>query len=134
MIREVHILKIEQSCVVDVRYEHDLSTIFKGDKCIRASLLKAMNEIPEYENCLACSNCQKENKERAGEKEILSFIRHHPFIKFESAAASLTSRHVFFRSTRLPGWSKQEVEMALRYLVDEGRIRIAINRLLPGKK
>lgn len=110
-----------------------LSTIFKGDKCIRTSLLKAMNEIPEYENCLACSNCQEENKERAGEKEILSFIRRHPFIKYESAAASLTSRHVFFRTARLPGWSKQEVEMALRYLVDEGRIRIAINRLLPQR-
>lgn len=111
-----------------------LSYIFKGKKCLRTSLLKEMNEIPEYENCLACSNCQKEDEPRAGEKEILSFIKHHPGIKPESAAAVLTSRNVFLRSRRLPDWTVKEVSKALGYLEEEGRIRIVFHRVFPIRR
>ena len=106
-----------------------LSPIFKGTECIRMSLLKAMNENPEYERCLACNHCRKEETMRAGEKEILRFILFHPGIGIKNAAASITAKHLFFRSLRLRGWTHEEAEHAIRIMISDGMIRKIGNHL-----
>ena len=106
-----------------------LSPIFRGTECIRMSLLKAMNENPEYEKCLACNHCRKEETMRAGEKEILRFILFHPGIGIKNAAASITAKHLFFRSSRLCGWTHEEAEHAIRIMISDGMIRKIGNHL-----
>lgn len=111
-----------------------LSPIFKGTECIRMSLLKAMNENPEYERCLACNHCRKEETMRAGEKEILRFILFHPGIGIKNAAASITAKHLFFRSSRLRGWTHEEAEHAIRIMISDGMIRKIGNHLFVNMK
>lgn len=111
-----------------------LSPIFKGTECIRMSLLKAMNENPEYERCLACNHCRKEETMRAGEKEILRFILFHPGIGIKNAAASITAKHLFFRSSRLCGWTHEEAEHAIRIMISDGMIRKIGNHLFVNMK
>lgn len=111
-----------------------LSPIFKGTECIRMSLLKAMNENPEYERCLACNHCRKEETMRAGEKEILRFILFHPGIGIKNAAASITAKHLFFRSSRLRGWTHEEAEHAIRTMISDRMIRKIGNHLFVNMK
>ena len=111
-----------------------LSPIFRGTECIRMSLLKAMNENPEYERCLACNHCRKEETMRAGEKEILRFILFHPGIGIKNAAASITAKHLFFRSSRLCGWTHEEAEHAIRIMISDGMIRKIGNHLFVNMK
>ena len=111
-----------------------LSPIFKGTECIRMSLLKTMNENPEYERCLACNHCRKEETMRAGEKETLRFILFHPGIGIKNAAASITAKHLFFRSSRLRGWTHEEAEHAIRIMISDGMIRKIGNHLFVNMK
>lgn len=109
-----------------------IARIFTSGKCIRRALLREMGENPETEGCLACSVCIPDHYRRAGEDEILSWIRFHPFIKEGNAALSLTASHPFLRRHRLPRWKEEEALEAIRILADEGRIRrIAGHLVLP---
>ena len=107
-----------------------LSAIFKGKECIRSSLLSLMGEERNGMKCLSCSHCMGDGYTAAGEKEILSFIRHHPLISAESAARALTAKHLLFRRRRLPSWNENEAEHAVEALIAEGRIRKLLARFL----
>ena len=100
-----------------------LSSIFKGSGCIRTALLKAMNETPDEDKCLSCSNCRNERRNRCGEREILRYIFFHPGLNEKEAAASITAKNIFFRAHRLPLWRHSEAEKAIRILRDEGKIK-----------
>ena len=97
--------------------------VFRGEKCIRTALLSHMGEEREERMCLACSSCVPDGYTAAGETEILSFISRHPLITERSAAAAMTSGHIFMRRTRLPDWREEEVRKAIAVLCGEGAIR-----------
>ncbi len=114
--------------------QSSIEGVFKGGGCIRSSLLSLMGEERNEKNCLACSACVPDGYTAAGEKEIMRFIAHHPLIRKESAVASLTSRHPFFRSQRLPHWHEAEVRNAIGILISERRIREVCGRLIAGRR
>ena len=89
-----------------------------------------MGEERDERRCLSCSACVPDGYTAAGEREIMRFITYHPLIRRESAAASLTARHPFFRSRRLPHWHEAEARKAIGMLISERRIREAFGRLI----
>ena len=98
--------------------------------CIRHGILSAMGETMEGERCLACSACTECNPLRAGEKEILGYIRRHPLTSPMNAAAAIPSKGLFRKKTGLPTWSEKEVMKAIDILIHEGRIRRVLGRLI----
>ncbi len=113
--------------------ETPLSEIFKGKSCIRKSLLEAMGEEREERGCFSCSNCINDNYRRAGEDEILRWIRFHPASKINNAVLALTEKRLFSR-TRLEGWNEKEAEKAIRILGEEKKLRIMFQRIFPRLK
>ena len=111
--------------------EHSgIEEVFRSGQCIRDSLLSMMGEERDERRCLSCSACVPDGYTAAGEREIMRFITYHPLIRRESAAASLTARHPFFRSRRLPHWHEAEARKAIGMLISERRIREAFGRLI----
>ena len=113
--------------------QSSIEGVFKVGGCIRSNLLTLMGEERNESNCLACSACVPDGYTAAGEREIMRFISHHPLIKEESAVASLTARHPFFRSQRLPHWREDEVRKAIGILTYEGRLIDIKGRLIARK-
>ena len=105
-----------------------LSYIFKGSKCIRTSLLKEMGEEPENEGCLSCSSCTPDSYQRAGEKEIMRYLKFHPLITEKEAINTLSSPRLF--RTPLPFWEKEDISKAIEILVSEKKIKRIGKRLL----
>ena len=104
--------------------EHSpIEPIFRNGRCIRHALLEAMGEEQEESMCLACSSCVPDGYAAAGEKEILSYIKHHPFTTPGNASKALTSRHFLFRNRRLASWTEKEAEKAIERLIEEKRVR-----------
>ena len=117
-------------------YENEtspISDIFRSGRCIRYSLLRAMGEEREEKMCLSCSSCVPSGYLRAGEKEILSYIRLHPFFRKENVAAALTSRHIFFRSHRLWKWNEEDAAKAIDRLIQERKVKVIFHHLIKAR-
>ena len=109
--------------------EHtEVESIFTSGHCIRTGLLNAMGEEPESDHCLSCSSCMDDGYIRAGEEEIIKWVRFHPFSKPESLAECLSSPSVFSKH-HLSGWSKEEITAASDILCEEKQIRKIWGRL-----
>lgn len=98
--------------------------------CIRKGVLAAMGEEAGNDMCTACSYCLEEKSIRAGEMEIRRYVRTHPLIRPENAAAALAAKHWLFRKKRLPAWTEKEVLKAIRILQSEGAFRTFYGRLI----
>ena len=72
----------------------------------------------------------EEKSIRAGEMEIRRYVRTHPLIRPENAAAALAAKHWLFRKKRLPSWTEKEVLKAIRILQSEGAFRTFYGRLI----
>lgn len=97
--------------------------IFSGKECIRRLLLEKMNEEVENRNCLGCSHCTEDSYIRAGEKEILTFIRYWGVMGEKMMVRALTRRTIFSRFSILHTWSEEDVKCALDELIAEGKIK-----------
>lgn len=82
-----------------------------------------MNEEVENRECLGCSKCTEDKYNRAGEREILGFIRYWGIMSEKTMVRALTRRTVFSRSFSLCTWSEDDLRGALEILLKEGRIR-----------
>lgn len=100
-----------------------LTPVFSGKECIRRLLLEKMNEEVENRECLGCSKCTEDKYNRAGEREILGFIRYWGIMSEKTMVRALTRRTVFSRSFSLCTWSEDDLRGALEILLKEGRIR-----------
>lgn len=100
-----------------------LTSVFSGKECIRRLLLEKMNEEVENRQCLGCSKCTEDKYVRAGEREILGFIRYWGIMSEKMMVKALTRRTLFSRSFSLRSWSEDEVKGAINILIDEGSIR-----------
>lgn len=98
--------------------------------CIRHGILSAMGETMEGERCLACSACTGCDSQRAGEKEIIGYIRRHPLTSYINAAAAIPAKGLYKKKVRLPRWSEKKVMKAMDILIHEGRIRRVLGRLI----
>ena len=107
-----------------------LKTLFDSSKCIRTGLLNAMNEETDEINCLGCNHCVRQNEKRIGEREILRFIRFHPFRKRAYITRMLSSANIFTRPFRLHNWSEKDISRAMNILILEKRIRIVQSRFV----
>lgn len=103
--------------------------IFTSGKCIRKGLLEEMGE-DAAPRCLGCSSCVDDGECAAGEKEILRFIKRHPFSSRKSIAHDITSASIPGRRKRLPGWSAEEAGEAIGHLIAEGTLGIRFGAFL----
>ncbi len=110
----------------------EIESVFKDKGCIRSALLFMMGEEREEKGCLSCSHCIATDYKAAGEEEIISYLKTHPFITAEGAARALTVPFFLF-SPRLRGWKEEEVRRALDTLIAEGRIKRIFSRLILSK-
>ena len=100
--------------------------------CIRHGILKAMGEDPGDAGCLSCSACLEDNPPRAGENEIMRYLRKHPFISKANAYAGLSSKG-FFQGP-LHSWEERNIREAIDILIKEKRIRVVLGRLLATRR
>lgn len=100
-----------------------LTSVFSGKECIRRLLLEKMNEEVENRECLGCSKCTPDKYTRAGESEILGFIRYWGIMSEKMTLKALTRRTVFSHSFSLRSWSEDDLRGALEILIEEGKIR-----------
>ncbi len=100
-----------------------LTSVFSGKECIRRLLLEKMNEEVENRECLGCSKCTPDKYTRAGEREILGFIRYWGIMSEKMILKALTRRTIFSRSFSLRSWSEDDARGALEILIEEGKIR-----------
>ncbi len=105
------------------RENSSLTSVFSGKECIRRLLLEKMNEEVENRECLGCSKCTEDKYTRAGEKEILGFIRYWGIMSEKMTLKALTRRTIFSHSFSLRSWSEDEVRGALEILTEEGKVR-----------
>ncbi len=112
-----------------------LEEIFKTNICIRKNLLKLMNEESlGEERCLSCNHCIKETFISAGETEILSYIKSHPFCKKENISYYLSKSFFTKKRYKLTGWTEKEVNAAVGILINEGKIVDVYSHLLKKRK
>ncbi len=98
------------------------SEIFLTKNCIRSFLLKAMGEEREERMCLSCSNCKDDVYRRAGEREILNYIRKHPFKLKNDTEFALAFSVFLKKKNKLYDWNCKEIRKAIDILVSEGYI------------
>ena len=105
-----------------------IKDIFTNGKCIRHSLLLHMGE-ENAEECLGCSACVHDGYRRAGEDEIMAWVKWHPGHTIKGAAKSITTPAFFSRWKNMKGWNGRETEMAIKTLVEEKHLHLFLSRL-----
>ncbi len=105
-----------------------LKPIFMGGKCIRHALLSQMGE-ESADECLGCSVCVPDSYKRAGEYEIIRWVKWHPGHTIESAARNITTRTIFSKSRSMNTWKKEDAEKAIRTLINEKHLVLFLSRL-----
>ena len=114
-----------------------LQNIFKGNECIRSSLLKLMNETPEETMCLSCSHCTEDGYIQAGLIEILKIIKRRFLISAKSIDSLVSTKSIWNRYY-IPLWSYDSTRIALedlrklRYITSIFKNHFVITR--KGKK
>lgn len=108
--------------------DSELSPVFKSGKCIREGLLSMMGEETGNTGCLACSRCVPDNYPRAGENEIMKWLRFHPLVTREMMIERITRVSIFCKS--FSGWDKEDAEEAIDELLKEGIIKLVWKRFL----
>lgn len=103
--------------------ESAFNSIFEGRACIRYTILKAMGEERDEKMCLACSNCRGDILRRAGEREILRYIKRHPLKLKSDFIFSIRFSLLMRKKNKLKDWQEEEVKEALAILKNEELIR-----------
>ncbi len=99
-----------------------LKNAFCSSKCIRTELLKAMNEQPETERCLACSACAENPFQPTGEAELLKNIKRYRLLNKRIVRKSSQS-HFLRRNNRIQYWTNKEIMTALNHLKAQDLIK-----------
>ncbi len=105
------------------RRDSAFSSIFEAKACIRYTILKAMGEERDEKMCLACSNCRHDILQRAGEIEVLRYIKRHPFKLKSDFLFSIRFSFFLKRKYKLKTWKEDEIKTALGILENEGLIK-----------
>lgn len=103
--------------------ESAFNSIFEDKECIRYTILKAMGEERDERKCLACSNCKGDILKRAGELEILRYIKRHPFKLKSDTIFSIRYSYFLKRRYKLCNWREDDVKAALALLEKEKLIK-----------
>jgi len=116
------------------RFDRILLSALQSEECRRNSLLSLIGQGPVA--CTGCDVCDGSAGTPAeGEPQIMSFVARHRRRFVPSEAAGIISATPSPRSVRafhncilgwgsLEGWKTQEVELAIRALVSERRLRL----------
>ena len=102
-----------------LRYEDEdspLKEAFCGESCIRASLLRAMDESAGSERCLACSVCTGNPFRAKGTAELLRLVRRHPFKSMKGIIA------VICRKNRKALFTHADASDAMKQMQRQGLI------------
>lgn len=103
--------------------ESAFSPIFDDKACIRFTILKAMGEERDENRCLSCSNCRGDILRRAGERELLRYIKRHPFKLKSDLLFSIRFSLLMKKKNKLRNWKEEELKEALTTLEKEKLIQ-----------
>ena len=101
--------------------ESPLKNVFCGRGCIRSGILRAMNEYPEEEQCLACSACTENPFHPSGESMLLKCMKTHR-LHNKSKVRRILLPHFPKCRSKYGQWKDKEISVALNHLKAQGLI------------